>query len=1061
MQSREEFGEVFAKGDNVIVPSEEQWAAITAPLEPCIIIAGAGTGKTTTMACRISYLIGTGQVLPEKILGLTFTKKAARELAQAVQSRSQQALKYREEIFPKENDESDFGEPTISTYNSFGARLLKEHGLRIGIEPDARVLVDATRHQLAFRVVASTKVAIKGDDFFGINDVVEKMLKLDDECANYLVSPDEVIESDLKIISKFDGLADAIDETHKMVEVSKKRIILAQLVAEFRQAKIDSGIIDYSDQIRLAAEAAMNSAEMCQMLREQYDVVLLDEYQDTSVSQKMLLQRLFGGGHPVMAVGDPCQAIYGWRAADVINIDKFTGEFKRSDGSAAIEYSLTRNRRSGQNILNSANALSASLRAQHPNIKELVAGDPSKPPGEIFTAVLSSAQQEVEWICDQIEQQIAGKYRPKEVAVLVRANKFAPAYVAGLEAREIPVQVADPGVLIHLPEIRDVLSYLELMVNPTANTALVRLLAGPRWRIGPRDLAVLGKHAGVLAKSDYQAEKHLPMDVQLDRAVGSTDVADQVCLMDALEEVSDESFPYSPEARERMSELASQLRHLRKFSGDSAIDAITRIIRESGIGIEALAKPEKISKAHSDRLGALIDLAGAYRSLDSESGIHAFLRFLADGERFDNLPQSELTDAEDAVIVMSAHKSKGLEFPVVAVPVLSKDQFPKRGSVLQWFANPQVLPTELKKKDIQDVRVMSLHLAHNPDKKVFSDYREYFTEIYEFDERRLGYVAATRAQDVLITSCSWWGPTQLRPWGPSVFHSAIAEHATQTFDETVLPQKGEKNPHLSGTEVQMWPHPISSEHFEAVSAQAELVRSAQRKAFPEQLTSEEQAIVANWDTDIEALLGLLDRLSNVHRQVKLPDSLTASQVVSLQKDEQAFIQTLIRPMPRKPAPEAVRGINFHAWVEDYYGKRSLANMVDQLNGSDSPIYDDEMLASLKQAFLDGVFAHRAPFDFETPFSLVVGGRPIIGRIDAVFAGTVEDPSAKERWTVVDWKTGAPGSSDPIQLHIYRAAWAQLMQVPLESVDAAFYYVGHKVLEPLDAVMTIDDIGKLI
>lgn len=1064
MKTPEEFSKVFHldKTKAPMVPSSEQWAAITAPLEPSIIVAGAGTGKTTTMASRISYLIATGAVAPEKILGLTFTKKAARELGQAVRVRRDSALEYRHANFPANQGEVvELGEPMISTYNSFGARLLKEHGLRIGIEPDARVLVDATRHQLAMRVVARTKVPLAGLDYNQVKDVVKAVLKLDGECSDYLVTPTEVIAYDQNLINRFTQVSDPTEETVAMMQISRRRIAIAQVVAEFRAAKITEGIIDYSDQIRLAAGAAGDSQEMCRMLREQFSVVLLDEYQDTSVGQKLLLHRLFGDGHPVMAVGDPCQAIYGWRGADVANIEHFATEFARTDGTAATKYKLSVNRRSGQLVLDAANALSQPLRAIHTEIVELVTGGPDQQPAEIHTAVLDTLADEVDWVCDQIQSQIAAGFAPKDIAVLLRVGKYGAGFVAGLEARNIPVQVADAGVLVHLPEVRDVLCYLELMADPTANTALVRLLAGPRWRIGARDLALLGQQARKLANSDYQAEKHLPMDLQLENAVGSTDAADQVCLLDALEDVANSKLPYSAQARERMNSLAIQLRNLRQHVGDTAIDAITRIIRETGLGVEALAKPNAVSKSHGDRLGALIDLAGSYRSLDGESGVHAFLRFLADGQMFDNLPEGELTLTDDAVVVMTAHKSKGLEFPVVAVPLMSKQQFPGRFKPEYWMTNPHILPLALKNQQIDDPRILGLLLAENPDKKILKNYKEFFKEIHDLDETRLAYVAATRAKQILFASGSYWGPPALKTaWGPSDFLTTIEAHATTTERDAVAPVKGAKNPNAKNGEYATWPHPLDDAKFLELQSQAQLVKDAHPDSPISGLTADEEKQLKSWDDDIAALLDLLASAAQTTRTVRLPDTLTASQLVALNKDEAEFVRTLVRPMPRKPAPEAVRGTAFHAWVEDYYGIRKQANLEVALPGTDSPIYDDAMLAKLKQAFTDGKFAQRSPEDLEFPFALIVSARPIIGRIDAIFKGSIDDPTA-DRWTVVDWKTGAPGSADPLQLHAYRAAWAQHKNIPLDQVDAAFYFVGHDEIELVTEILTLDQLAELI
>ena len=154
-------------------PSQEQLEAITSPLEPSMIVAGAGTGKTTVMAGRIAWLIMTQQVAPDRILGLTFTTKAANELLNRVRKFLPAALTY----LPQDSAHVDFGEPIISTYNAFGSRLLKEHALRLGMEPDARVVVDATRYQLAMRVVCGTSQDL-GELGYSPTVAVTELLKL-------------------------------------------------------------------------------------------------------------------------------------------------------------------------------------------------------------------------------------------------------------------------------------------------------------------------------------------------------------------------------------------------------------------------------------------------------------------------------------------------------------------------------------------------------------------------------------------------------------------------------------------------------------------------------------------------------------------------------------------------------------------------------------------------------------------------------------------------------------------------------------------------------------------
>jgi DNA helicase-2/ATP-dependent DNA helicase PcrA len=1038
-------------------PSAEQLAAIISPMEPSMIVAGAGTGKTTVMAGRIAWLIMTQQVPPDRILGLTFTTKAANELLKRVRGFLQDALKY----LPDESAHADLGEPIISTYNAFGSRLLKEHALRLGLEPDARVVVDATRYQLAMRVVCQSNYDL-GRLGYSPTTAVTEMLKLDEQCSNYLVDPNVIIEKDSQRLLGLEGIEKKQELTHAMIGTCQKRIALAKLVIDFRQAKISNDVIDYADQIRLAAQAAQNSQVMRDMLKEQFHVVLLDEYQDTSLSQKVLLQELFGSGHPVMAVGDPCQAIYGWRGAEITNMENFKTDFQRQvedSWKPAEVYKLTANRRSGENILKAANSLSDKLREIHPEIVRLVAADDAKPAGEIHTALLPTFTDEVEWVCDQIS-----KLKPvkswNEVAILLREKKNAQYYVNALESRGIPVQVVDPGALINLPEVREVVSYLEAIYDPTANSALARILQSPRWQIGPRDLAILGRHASELVRIDVTPD--MPIDVQLDHIVSAVDKSQRVSLLDALELVSEaESLPYSPEAKVRLIELASQLRMLRKFCNESAIDLISRVIRVTGIGIEAMALNSPEGSTHFDRLAALIDLAGNFRNLEGDSSVAAFLEYLRTGQRFNSLVEADVTLSDNAVIVMSIHKSKGLEFPIVVVPDLTAGVFPSTPKDRHWPKNAFRIPPDSLGAPINPL-LPEFPSPSGPRGVDFKAYTSAAGELSIIDERRLAYVAITRAEQKVIASGSWWGPTQLNARGPSDFLIDLHGDATNPDVWTPAPDVDATNPLLSNIQYLTWPAQIDSVKRSQIQEGADLVRSAVTKLHDQSgLNDEELALVESWQQDVDALVLQSRQFESTERLVRLPDSLSASQLIALTTDEENFLKTLVRPMPRKPSSAADRGTNFHSWVETFYGSRALID-TEMLSGAmDDEIYTDDQLQALKAAFESGPFANRTPVSLELPFALVLGGRTLRGRLDALFSGTLEDPTASDCWIVVDWKTGKPGSATDLQLSIYRQAAAQTLGVNPDQVQAAFYYVADQVVTMPPNLLSLADLTELI
>ncbi|MEU5100362.1 ATP-dependent helicase, partial [Streptomyces sp. NPDC020996] len=470
----------------------EQTACITAPPAPQVIVAGAGSGKTTVMAARVVWLVGTGQVAPEQVLGLTFTNKAAGELAERVRKALIKAGVTDPDVIDPDNPP---GEPVISTYHAFAGRLLSDHGLRIGLEPTARLLADATRYQLAARVLREAPGPYPALTR-SFADLVSDLLALDSELAEHLVRPEDLRGYDTALLRTLEGVRLSNADLRKVPEAAAARRELAELVVRYRAAKRERDLLDFGDQIALSAQLARN-ADVGRILREEFRVVLLDEYQDTSVAQRVLLAGLFGGGtgHPVTAVGDPCQAIYGWRGASVANLDDFPEHFAQPDGRPATRQALSENRRSGGRLLDLANGLAEPLRAMHAGVEALRPAPGAERDGIVRCALLPTHAEEIEWIADSIAHLVDTGKAPGEIAVLCRtATDFAEIQGA-LVARDVPVEVVGLSGLLHLPEVADLVAVCEVLQDPGANASLVRLLTGPRWRIGPRDLALLGRRA--------------------------------------------------------------------------------------------------------------------------------------------------------------------------------------------------------------------------------------------------------------------------------------------------------------------------------------------------------------------------------------------------------------------------------------------------------------------------------------------------------------------------------------------------------------------------------------
>lgn len=816
----------------------EQTECITAPPAPQVIVAGAGSGKTTVMAARVVWLVGTGQVAPEQVLGLTFTNKAAGELAERVRAALLAAGVTDPDALPADAgapatggpDEQPTGEPRISTYHAFAGQLLKDHGLRIGLEPSARLLADATRFQLAARTLRAAPGPYPALTT-SLPSLVEDLLALDAELAEHLVDPAALRTYDTELLAALDGVKLTNADLRKAPETARGRLELLDLVTAYRAEKRRRDLLDFGDQIAHCATLATTRPEVGRILRDEFRVVLLDEYQDTSVAQRLLLSGLFGAGtasgtdtgtgsgtptgHAVTAVGDPCQAIYGWRGASVANLDDFPVHFPFQDGTPARRYALSENRRSGGRLLDLANGLAAPLRRMHEGVEALRPAAGAERDGTVRCALLPTHAEELTWLADSLAHLVRTGTPPGEIAVLCRTAGDFARIQGELVARDLPVEVVGLSGLLHLPEIADLVAVCEVLQDPTANAALVRLLIGPRWRIGPRDLALLGRRARTLvhhtAPSDDPGQR-------LAEAVEGVDPAETISLADALDtfleaEGPDDGLPFSPEARVRFAYLATELRDLRRSLGDPLMDVLHRVLAATGLEVELSASPHALAARRRETLGAFLDIAAGFaakqggESLDGDATLLAFLGFLRTAVQHEKGLDSSLPGGDNTIKVLTAHKSKGLEWDVVAVPGLVAKQFPSEQARESWTSRPKVLPHALR-GDAATLPDVGEWAARG-----LKSFKEAMKQHQETEELRLGYVTFTRPRSLLLGSGHWWGPQQKRPRGPSAFLEALREHCEAGHGEIEhwagAPEDGEENPALAeaATE-QAWPLPL-------------------------------------------------------------------------------------------------------------------------------------------------------------------------------------------------------------------------------------------------------------
>jgi DNA helicase-2/ATP-dependent DNA helicase PcrA len=1019
--------------------SPEQWAAVTAdPTGPAVVIAGAGSGKTAVMAGRVVWLVANGHATPDQILGLTFTTKATSELQQRIRS----SLRRAGLLGAVEGPGDDAEEPTIATYHSYAANLLSEHGLRIGHEPDARLVTDAARYQLAAQVVSRYEqpVRLLTDH---PDTVIGNLLALDGDLAEHLVAPEQLRAWDgnaLEQLAAADPTGWKADHD-KAVSAVSRRLELVGLVEAYRARKRHLGLIDFSDQIALTARLAEEHPAVGAAERERFAVVLLDEYQDTSVAQARMLRALFGsaesgqsgGGHCVMAVGDPNQAIYGWRGASVSNILGFHADFPPQAGAAPVGLNLQFNRRSDRRVLEVANHLAAPLYADGLTRPLLPKEDAAE--GEVRVHVHETYDDELDHLAGQVRAAHDAGTPWEEIGVLVRTNAHGADVYDRLTAAEIPVEIVGLSGLLRLPEIAEVLATLSLLQDVTDNAAVLTLLNSARWMIGLRDQALLGRRARDLGRGPRQ-QPATGIHAQLAAAVETADPAEVPALSDALEDPGD--LPYSTEARDRFAALATELRRLRAAVGEPVLDLVRRIIDTIGIDVELSSAVSESARARRDNLDLFVQAVAEFQAFDGQITLPALLAWLqAEDETGQGLDAATPTEAS-SVKLLTIHRSKGLEWDVVFLPGVNVEQFPNATLRSGHLTSPQVLPQPLR-GDAADLPRLADYT-----KDAFKDWVTRRRAHQAEEELRLAYVAWTRARHRLLVSSWRFGPHQpSKGFGPSEYvhrtRDAIAAWgaAPDRWAERWTRDSGETNPYADRVVEHPWPISHRTLEVERRTDAARLVAGAVDDGYADALTEV-------WDRETERLLDELARQRATDLEVPLPSSLSATALARLRDDPDTFARDLARPMPRRPSSAARFGTRFHAWVEARFGQQDLFDPDDLPGRGDADIVDDADLAEVIRAFEAGPFADRAPHRVEAPFALVLAGQVVRGRIDAVY---------EERgggWLLVDWKTNRAATADPLQLAIYRVAWAELHGVPLDQVRAAFVYVrSGEVVEPAE------------
>jgi len=1013
------------------VPTVQQWEALSHPLSPVAVIAGAGSGKTAVMAARVAYLtlVATGRLeagqpgaMPSQMLCLTFTNKAAEELRQRV-------LGAVEGLGLPEGEE-----PTVLTYHAFATRLLDDYGLRMGLEPGPRLLTEAQKWQLMGSLLDEGEF-----EHFEVRStyIIGEALRLADQMSNHLADAEAVAAESRRLAGEITGTSrdDRWDR-----ETLLKRAELAGLVGLYARRKRDIGAIDYGDQIALACELADRHPDVGEAFRERFPVVLLDEYQDTNVAQAVLLRSLCGRGYPVFAVGDPDQNIYAWRGASLKNILRFHEDFGAEDAEPE-DLPLFVNFRSGSRILAAANAVIEKVPAERRAQGKLLREHPDRGEGRVVAFLAADARAEARRIAALVREDAEAHLRPdgepgwERAAILCRKRRLFPPIAEVLREEGIPVEVVDLGGLLMLPEIVDVMSWLRLLEDPARNIALARILMGPRWRIGYRDLVAMARWSAAhnrRLQDELEGDFDMPGDVAFALAES----------VDHLEEIEG----LSREARSRLEGFRALLGELRAATAGSLGDLVGTIVERTGLLRELEASFSPSAVASRRNLLNLLQHVSSFAPVDGEATLSTLIAYLDTAEETeDDLEPAQPSEA-NTVKLLTIHKAKGLEWPVVFVPGMAEHTKRSQSSIFPDASrqpNPlrqsATLPFELR----GDADVLP---RYRGDIKAF---RSELTERGVEEERRLCYVALTRAQDLLVCSSSYWYEGPSDPFEPGRFLVEVRDSGVaEVIAAEPLP---EESPLLEERRrrAAVWPRPARTDDVDELFPEG--WNAAAREAVEDPSTIEWRVMQALESGEVPAYRDLVSRHTERAELIRsrtgaepgpiTPTTLSVTGVIDYAKCPKLFYWSQVRPLPRRPNMRARLGSEVHRWIElQSRGQATLLDVDDLPDlSTEERLGDPEPAEGLREAWRRSRFADRVPLFTERPFLLYLDGMVVGGRIDAIFG----DPDGP--WEVVDYKTGrVPAEEDPLtglQLDLYALACVDVFGKDPGGLTLTYFYLA--------------------
>lgn len=574
--------------------NEMQQLAVETTEGPLLILAGAGSGKTTVLVNRVQHIVESGLAQPWQVLAITFTNKAAGE----IRERLEKAIG------------SEANSIWAFTFHSCCARILRRFGDRLGY--------------------SSHFTIYDTDDQKRVMKHCQKSLGLTDKIIHHKSILSE-------ISSAKDSLIDA-EEYKSMSANDYRKAKIADCYELYQKELLKSDAMDFDDIIFNTVKLLEENDDVRELYQKQFKYVMVDEYQDTSHAQYILVSLLAGGYKNICVVGDDDQSIYRFRGATIENILSFEQQYKN-----AKVIRLEQNYRSTQNILDGANAIIANNKNRKGKSLWTSAGAGEK----IILNTVNSERDESDFVVDEIMKNVARGRKMSDHAILYRMNAQSRNLEITLTKSGIPHKIIGGNRFFDRKEVKDIVSYFAVINNPADNVRLQRIINVPKRGIGETMFANV-----------------------LEIATGLGISAFEVC------ERSDK-FQKTLRSAQKLMKFADMIKHFQALldEGMSLSDLLQEILDETKY-FDYLDEDPETAEDRKNNISELSSMFIKYQEEDEEFDLSSFLEDVALVSDIDSY-----NETDDAVVLMTLHSAKGLEFPIVFIPGMEEGIFPGNQSI--------------------------------------------------------------------------------------------------------------------------------------------------------------------------------------------------------------------------------------------------------------------------------------------------------------------------------------------------------------------------------------------